>query len=100
MSGESAGPPRRSTGSPVHAAAPTADRFRAEVARALADGAGPGDLVLRLTRSDVNRLLRDREMPLGDIHFADGVMQFLGVTVQQGGVETSVLELSVQPSQP
>lgn len=68
-----------------------ANRFRGAIDEAVAKGAGLDELLLRLTLTDANRLLRDRETP-GDIRFEEGIMRFLGVKVQQGGVEVSVLD--------
>ena len=56
-------------------------------------------MLLRLTLSDVSRLRRDRNIAVTDISYVDGVMRFLGVRVDEGGVTTSVLS-STQDSQP
>ncbi|HKT53856.1 MAG TPA: hypothetical protein VJP88_05360 [Caulobacteraceae bacterium] len=66
-------------------------RLRKEIETALSGGAEPADLVLKLTHSDASRLLRDPETPVSDVRFDAGVMRFLGVQVQKGGVETSAL---------
>jgi hypothetical protein len=81
-------PPQR----PVNVGSP-ALRFRKEIEAALAGGAEPGALHLRLTLSDASRLLRDPATPTGDIRFQDGVMRFLGVEVQKGGVDASTLAI-------
>ena len=51
-------------------------------------------MVLRLTLSDVAHLKRDASLALEDISFRDGVMRFLGVQIEPGGVAESVLERS------
>jgi len=48
-------------------------------------------MTLHLTLNDVNQLRRDATLPVADLSFAGGVMRFLGVRVEQGGVSTSVL---------
>ena len=48
--------------------------------------------MLRLTLRDANLLTRDPLTPVADIQFADGVMRFLGVRVERGGVTVSALE--------
>ncbi len=69
----------------------TDTRFRREIETALANGSTPDDLVLRLTLRDANLLTRDPLTPVADIQFADGVMRFLGVRVERGGVTVSAL---------
>jgi hypothetical protein len=49
-------------------------------------------MTLRLTLSDVTALKRDRDLPVADISFTGGVMRYLGVKVEQGGVPESVLD--------
>jgi hypothetical protein len=66
-------------------------RFRKEIEAALAEGAEPTDLLLKLTLSDASRLLRGADTLLTDIRFEAGVMSFLGVPVQKGGIEASAL---------
>ena len=70
----------------------TDTRFRREIETALANGSARDDLVLRLTLRDANLLTRDPLAPVADIQFADGVMRFLGVRVERGGVTVSALE--------
>jgi hypothetical protein len=48
-------------------------------------------MTLRLTLNDVTQLRRDRSLALADISYAGGVMRYLGVRVEQGGVPQSVL---------
>jgi hypothetical protein len=67
-------------------------RFRREIDKALAEGAELQNLLLRLTLSDTSRLMRDPATAVEDIHYDSGVMRFLGVKVQKGGVDASVLE--------
>lgn len=66
-------------------------RFRKEIAAAVAGGAELDGVTLRLTLQDASRLARDRAIPVADIRFADGVMWFLGVRVESGGVPASEL---------
>ena len=77
--------------SPKARLADAATYFRAEIEKAEAAGASREDMVLRLTLSDVSRLRRDRNLAVTDISFVDGVMRFLGVRVDEGGVTASVL---------
>lgn len=70
----------------------SAAQFRREIEKAEADGVSREDMMLRLTLSDVTHLKRDPELAVSDISFADGVMRFLGVKVEQGGVATSILD--------
>jgi hypothetical protein len=65
--------------------------FRAEIEKAEAEGVAREDMTLRLTLNDVNQLRRDGSLPVADISFAGGVMRYLGVKVEQGGVGQSVL---------
>ncbi|HEY8617681.1 hypothetical protein [Phenylobacterium sp.] len=69
-----------------------AERFRREIEVALAEGTSPDQLKLRLTLGDLNRLRRDPSVSVADIGFAEGVMRFLGVEVQQGGISESDLQ--------
>ena len=69
-----------------------AEVFREQIDAALAEGAKRDKLMLRLTLSDSAELKRDRELALADISFAGGVMCFLGVKVESGGVTTSRLD--------
>ena len=66
--------------------------FRKQIEAALAEGATVEDLTLRLTHGDVVKLKRDPSIPLADISFAGGVMRFMGVKVEQGGVPASALD--------
>jgi hypothetical protein len=65
--------------------------FRAEIEKAEAEGVAREDMTLRLTLNDVNQLRRDASLAVADISFAGGVMRYLGVKVEQGGVGQSVL---------
>lgn len=67
-------------------------RFRAQIEAALTDGVSPKDMVLRLTLGDANALTRDPATPVSDISFTGGVMRFLGVRVEKGGIEASTLD--------
>jgi hypothetical protein len=71
-----------------------ATAFRKQIDAAKAGGASPEDMRLRLTLGDVSKLKRDPAVALADISFKDGVMRFLGVRVDQGGVTTSALDLT------
>ena len=81
-----------SVSGPKPAGSPAA-RFRREIDLAFKEGAEPQDLRLRLTLSDASRLMRDPEVAVSDIRFEAGVMRFLGVEVQKGGIEASTLEM-------
>lgn len=52
------------------------------------------DMTLRLTKGDSDLLKRDPGLPMSDISFTNGVMRFLGVRVEQGGVVESELDTS------
>ena len=69
-----------------------AGRLRVVIEAAEADGARREDMTLRLTLRDVDQLKRDRSLALEDISFAGGVMRYLGVKIEQGGVAESVLD--------
>lgn len=71
-----------------------ASYFRTKIEKAEAAGVARDDMILRLTLSDVSRLRRDRNLAVTDISFVDGVMRFLGVRVDEGGVAASVLSSS------
>jgi hypothetical protein len=66
-------------------------RFRAEIEQAVAEGVDREDLRLRLTHRDASLLRRDPKLPVSDISFAGGSMRFLGVRIEEGGVERSEL---------
>jgi len=69
-------------------------RFRTQIEKAEADGLDRPEMKLRLTHADVSKLKRDPELAVADISFADGVMRFLGVQVEVGGVTESELVTS------
>ena len=75
-----------------------ARRLRTVIEAAEADGVVRDDMTLRLTFGDVSQLKRDGGLALEDISFRGGVMRYLGVKIEQGGVAESVLEH--RPSQP
>ena len=80
--------PRRVAKSPT-----TPDgRFRAQIEAAVAEGVAREDMTLRLTLRDVHLMSRDPATPVADISYAGGVMRFLGVRVEKGGIESSVLD--------
>jgi hypothetical protein len=68
-----------------------ADRFRAEIERAVAEGVVREDMTLRLTLSDSSKLKRDPNVAVSDISFTGGVTRFLGVSIEEGGVAESEL---------
>jgi hypothetical protein len=72
--------------------ASAAVHLRGEIERAEAEGVSRDSMTLRLTYGDVYQLKRDPDLALADISFADGVMRFLGVKVEQGGVAESCLQ--------
>jgi hypothetical protein len=76
---------------------PPAIRFREQIETAASGGLDRGDMTLRLTLGDVTLLKRDRTLEIADISFAGGVMRFLGVTVEQGGVAESLLVTRPEP---
>ena len=67
-------------------------RFRGQIEAALAEGVACEDMTLRLTLRDSTLLARDPKTPLADISYAGGVMRFLGVKVEKGGVDASALD--------
>jgi hypothetical protein len=71
---------------------PAGQHFRNEIEAAEAQGVGRDVMTLRLTLSDVSALKRDRSLAVEDISFADGVMRYLGVKVESGGVPESTLD--------
>jgi len=68
-----------------------ASQFLKEIEKAEADGVARADMTLQLTFSDAQQLKRDNSLALADISFTDGVMRFVGVKVEQGGVPVSTL---------
>lgn len=82
----------RAAQSSTRPAGPPATRFRTQIEAAVADGVDLSDMTLRLTLTDLTKLKRDRSVPTADISFRDGVMRYLGVKVEQGGVTDSVLD--------
>lgn len=75
-------------------------RFHEQIEKAVAEGADPADMTLRLTLGDVSLLKRDRTLAVADISFAQGVMRFLGVRIEQGGVAESQLVTSGSAHKP
>jgi hypothetical protein len=71
---------------------PPAPRFRTEIESAEAAGADRDDMTLRLTLNDATALRRDRSLAVSDLSFSGGVMRYLGVKVEQGGVPESTLD--------
>ncbi|MGA0605368.1 hypothetical protein ACO2Q0_05145 [Phenylobacterium sp. VNQ135] len=69
-----------------------ASRLRSQIEAAEAEGAAREDMVLKLTHSDVSHLKRDSSLAVTDISFAAGVMRFLGVRIEEGGVQASSLD--------
>lgn len=67
-------------------------RFRGQIETALAEGVAADAMTLRLTFRDVHLLSRDPATPLADISYAGGMMRFLGVKVEKGGVTVSALD--------
>lgn len=67
-------------------------RFRTQIETAIADGVPLEDMTLRLTLRDTQLLTRDPATPVADISFTGGVMRFIGVKVEKGGVSDSVLD--------
>ena len=71
---------------------PARDRLRREIEQAVAAGHALDDMTLKLSLNDVAHLKRDRTLPVADITFTGGVMRYLGVKVDQGGVTESTLD--------
>lgn len=71
---------------------PAAARLRKAIEQAEAEGVKRKDMRLKLTLGDVNQLRRDASLAVADISFKDGVMRFLGVEIEQGGVTESTLD--------
>ena len=69
-----------------------ANIFRKEIEKAEAEGVSRDQMVLQLTLNDVNHLKRDGSLPIADISFADGVMRYLGVRVEEGSVSKSAIQ--------
>jgi hypothetical protein len=67
-------------------------RFRGQITAALAEGVKPADMTLRLTYADATAMTRDKATPVADISYTGGVMRFLGVRVEKGGVDASALD--------
>ena len=71
--------------------ATVAVHFRSEIDKVEAAGVARDDMTRHLTSNDVSQLRRDRSLPVADISFTGGVMRYLGVKVEQGGVPESTL---------
>lgn len=71
---------------------PPAPLFRTQIEAAEAEGVARDDMTLKLTLRDATALKRDPALPVADISFAGGVMRYLGVKVEQGGVPESTLD--------
>ena len=78
-------PAGKPTGSPDR-------RFRDQIETAVAEGVAREDMILHLTLRDVSLLSRDPAVPVTDISFTGGVMRFLGVRIEKGGVAASALQ--------
>ena len=68
-----------------------ANQFLREIEKAEAEGVTRANMTLQLTLSDAQKLKRDAGLAITDISFSEGVMTFLGVKVEQGGVSVSTL---------
>ena len=91
---------RSASGSPARPvpAGSAANVFRTQIEAARAEGVDVGDMTLRLTLGDVQKLKRDATVPVQDIRFADGVMTYLGVRIEPGNVPASTLDVRRQDS--
>lgn len=67
-------------------------RFRTQIEAAVAEGVARDDMVLRLTLGDASAMSRDPSTPVSDVSFTGGVMRFLGVRVEKGGIGVSALD--------
>ena len=65
--------------------------FRKQIEAALAEGVAADDMTLKLTYGDATHLRRDASLAVADISFTGGVMRYLGVKIEQGGVAASSL---------
>jgi hypothetical protein len=89
-------PPRPT---PDQKSQPATQAFRIQqlrdlIAKAVGEGVASDDLLLRLTSRDASALKRHPAVGLTEISFLEGQMRFLGVKVQEGGVEAPLLERS------
>lgn len=82
----------RSPSSPAKAQGSPDRRFRDQIESAVAEGVAREDMILHLTLRDVSLLSRDPSVPVTDISFSGGVMRFLGVRIEKGGVPASTLQ--------
>ncbi len=80
---------------PVATALSVALRFKTEIEQAASQGATLDEMTLHLTLGDVERLKRDRTLPVADISFAGGTMSYLGVKILKGDVPLSILSRQV-----
>lgn len=78
---------------PSGSAKAPAERFRTQIEAAIAQGARVEEMRLHLTLNDASRLMRDRSIPVEAIAYSGGVMTYLGVQVDRGGVDASRLDL-------
>jgi hypothetical protein len=69
----------------------TPEAWREAIAQAESEGVARADMVLHLTLRDASELKRDRNVAVEDIAFAAGVMRYVGVRVEAGGVTVSAL---------
>ena len=74
-----------------------AERFSREILAAVAGGASPDELTLRLTLMDASKIKRDPQIALSDVSFGNGGMRYLGVRVLEGGVRASELVEGAPP---
>lgn len=81
---QNANPPPRTSKAGVEA-------LRSAIVKAVDEGAQTDALVLRLSRRDESNLRRDPSVGEDEISFADGVMRFLGVRVENAPDGLSLL---------
>jgi hypothetical protein len=65
--------------------------LREQIEKAEGVGLSREQMTLRLTHGDASLLKRDPQVAVSEISFAGGVMRFLGVKVEEGGVTVSDL---------
>jgi hypothetical protein len=70
-----------------------ASSFRQQIESAVSEGVAREEMTLHLTLGDAHRIKGDHDLAVEDVNFSGGVMRFLGVKVEQGGVAASSLEL-------
>lgn len=71
---------------------PVINNLRQAVAEAEAAGGDRRSMILHLTAGDAALIKRSRDVAADEVRFVDGVMYFLGIRAEIGGVTTSSLQ--------